>query len=55
MMFPCLPAVCAAVILRDLFFAVPPDVDRREDQGEQHGEAAQEGKVGDALLLVLVR
>lgn len=47
------PAVSAAVVLRDVFFHVLPDIDRRENQGDQHGEAAQQGKVGDALLLAL--
>lgn len=52
-MFAALPAVPAAVFLRDVVLNVPPDVDRREDEGNQHGEAAQEGEVGDALLLAL--
>lgn len=47
------PAVPAAVFLRDVVLNVAPDVDRRENQGNQHGEAAEEGKVGDALLLAL--
>lgn len=48
-----LPAVTAAVFLRDVVLHVPPDVDRRDNQGDQHGEAAQQGEVGDALLLAL--
>lgn len=52
-MFAILLAVTAAVFLRDFVLNVPPDVDRRQNQGNQHGEAAQEGEVGDALLLAL--
>lgn len=51
--FTALPAVPAAVFLRDVVLGVAPDVDRRQNQGDQHGQAAQEGNVGDALLLAL--
>ena len=48
-----LPAVPATVLLCDVVLDVPPDVDGRENQGNHHGQAEQEGEVGDALLLAL--
>lgn len=48
-----LPAVTAAVLFCDSVLIVPPDVDRRKDECNQHGEAAEQRKDGNALLLVL--
>lgn len=47
------PTVSAAVLLRDAVLVVTPDVDRGADQCHQHGEAAEEGEDGHALLLAL--
>lgn len=46
-------AVSAAVFLCDSILIVPPDVHRGEDQHQQHAEAAEECKDGNALLLRL--
>lgn len=47
------PAVSTAVLLGDAVLVVAPDVDRGADQRHQHGEAAEEGEDGHALLLAL--
>ena len=50
---PLSPAVSATVLLRDAVLLAPPQVHRREDQRQQHGQAAQQGEDGHALLLRL--
>lgn len=47
------PAVPATVILRDPVLIFPPNVHSREDQCDQHGEAAHQGEDHNALLLRL--
>lgn len=48
-----LPAVSATVFLRDAVLVVAPDVYGGKDERHQHSKAAEEGKDGNALLLVL--
>lgn len=48
-----LPAAPATVVLRDAVLVLAPNIDGRENECHQHGEAAHQGKDHDALLLRL--